>query len=678
MKTIKAKLLGLSVSMLFIAVFVLSFVTYSNTKRAFKELFVSSTQETNNQIATSMQSFVDNYIQLITNISKDETFKNFDPLSKDLNKEDLNYIFKTLNSQAVHNNNILNLYVSYGGVTNYLQGPQGTPVTLGDNVKNREWYAGPTNTGEVTFTDPYVDSQSGTHIITISTPLKNSRNQIVGVIAMDISCKMLVEITSNASFGTKGYVTILDSSQNIVSYNRVASDDDKVGTINPDLTGKNVEQLNKELATYISKGTEIFNYTANNKSMLALTTTIKTTGWTIISSIPQKELTKLTNNILIITLVTALFILVITLLYTFFFANNLSRDINTIGIALHKLRDGDLTQQVKIARQDELGELVKNINLTSRSIHNLIRDVADVSTQVINSAQNLASISEETSATATQVATTTEEISKGATEQATETTNGVNLIVGLNDQLNQIHQSMTDMDAHSNQILKNNATGLQHLDSLQATNSESIDATSKVSSVIDQLKMKSDNITNILLTIKSISEQTNLLALNASIEAARAGEAGRGFAVVADEIRKLAEEVNLAADDIRDLIDDIQGESIHSVKIMNNMQDISTSQTEAINETTGAFKETANVINNIITNIQHLAQTVSTVNDDKNNIVASIEHISAISEETAASSEEVSASMIEQNYAVEEVAQSAATLNHLAQDLRNKISKFKL
>ncbi|MBF0097933.1 MAG: HAMP domain-containing protein [Magnetococcales bacterium] len=76
--------------------------------------------------------------------------------------------------------------------------------------------------------------------------------------------------------------------------------------------------------------------------------------------------------------------------------------------------------------------------------------------------------------------------------------------------------------------------------------------------VMKQLEASANEIINVVGLVRSVAQQINMLALNAAIEAARAGEAGKGFAVVANEVKELARQTSEATNRIASGVETMQ------------------------------------------------------------------------------------------------------------------------
>jgi methyl-accepting chemotaxis protein len=139
---------------------------------------------------------------------------------------------------------------------------------------------------------------------------------------------------------------------------------------------------------------------------------------------------------------------------------------------------------------------------------------------------------------------------------------------------------------------------------------------------VSDLAETAQRIGEVIRLISAIANQTNLLALNATIEAARAGEAGKGFAVVASEVKNLAIQTAKATDGIAQQIGAIQSETAEAVseirsiaRVIEEVDNISSSVSAAIEEQTAATQEIAHNVQQAATKTEMVSRSVADVSE---------------------------------------------------------------
>lgn len=312
------------------------------------------------------------------------------------------------------------------------------------------------------------------------------------------------------------------------------------------------------------------------------------------------------------------------------------RPITILQEGSQALAQGDLSRDVKVSVNNEIGELANSFNAMAVNLRNMVSNLSSQAMSLVGHSQELAAASEEVSATidsiasnSTEVAAITEQSAAGS-RQVAETMTITNVEAQKGNQLAQ--QSVEQM------------TVLQ-----QSVNS--------AAESVKILHERSQNINQITEVITQIADQTNLLALNAAIEAARAGEQGRGFAVVADEVRKLAEKSASAAKEIQDLI----GRVLRRVDGV--LMEMENSRSDAA-QVTNVILETGNSFNEI-----YLA--VSTITENVNQIATGAEQISQSTQDLAGSSEQISA-------VIQQITGSATAMSKMADDVNSLVKNFKV
>jgi methyl-accepting chemotaxis protein len=136
------------------------------------------------------------------------------------------------------------------------------------------------------------------------------------------------------------------------------------------------------------------------------------------------------------------------------------------------------------------------------------------------------------------------------------------------------------------------------------------EAVKESSDVITELSNQSEQITNIVNTIRGIAEQTNLLALNAAIEAARAGDQGRGFAVVADEVRQLAGRTTTSTEEISEMIEKVQALTNSAINSMEACQGQANSGTELASQAGEVITEIKDGITSVVNAVSVFTESI--------------------------------------------------------------------
>ncbi|AZR74017.1 hypothetical protein BBF96_11805 [Anoxybacter fermentans] len=387
---------------------------------------------------------------------------------------------------------------------------------------------------------------------------------------------------------------------------------------------------------------------------------------------PARELLEFFGIISLICLAITIVIMYIVIMVF------VGKPIDILAKGTTKIAMGDLTNEIDINSNDEIGILAKNFNNMALNLRKIIDKIINTSTQVSSSSQELATITAESLETAQQIANTIEGLAIMASSQAEDTQRGADSIQKMADSLKVIMNNTKETLESITKVERFSNEGVNVVKEQLAKMNENKTSVIKVGEIIQSLARQTENIVKIVSTIQAISNQTNLLALNAAIEAARAGEYGRGFSVVADEVRSLAEETGRATTQVEEIINHIKENIEAAVSEMGNAERAVKAQEIAVDNTNKFFNEIHEMLKEITIRVNEIVEENEKISQTVDLMVKMIENISASVEETAASTEETSAATEEQTAALEQISQSTDKLARLAKDLQEMVAKFKI
>ncbi len=380
--------------------------------------------------------------------------------------------------------------------------------------------------------------------------------------------------------------------------------------------------------------------------------------------------------IFVIVLILSILLILALLGFGGWLSRTMSRSLSALNRGAQEIGNGNLSHRVPIESNDELGQFAQSFNKMTENMENTIKHVNNSAQSLLSSSENLAAISEETMAQTMEVNDAIGQVASGAQEQADHLDHGMSLLSNVTHAIQQSERYTKDVLEQTGQTELKSQEGIKIVGHLENSSKQFLELAAVLIQDIKETALASEQITNILKTIKELSDNTNLLALNAAIESARAGEAGRGFAVVSQEIRKLAERSKSETNHIQQDINKITGKLHHLSDLAENLNQYSEQQDQHVANTKLSFTDINEHVVAINEKMENISHQVSEVNVANHDLTVKLEEISAISEETAASTEEVSASSENQKEAIGQVNGAAMELQNISSLLEQEVMKF--
>lgn len=369
---------------------------------------------------------------------------------------------------------------------------------------------------------------------------------------------------------------------------------------------------------------------------------------------------------------------VIAGLFIMLFLGNLTKPLKKLEEHAKIISEGDLTQQVSIKNNDEIGMLAKAFNTISFNLKNLVKEAMQSSSQLSEASEYLSATTEEVLAQAENMSATTEEIAAGMEEN----NNSIEEVTASFEEIARATRQLANKADEGNGIafeigkrankMKENAIESRSLtDEMYKEKQQQIKKAVEKSKVVIEI----ENMSNV---ISEIAEQINLLALNAAIEAARAGDQGRGFAVVAEEVRKLAEQSASTVSKVKPVIDEVQGAvkelAQNAEGILGFIDEKISSDYDLLENTGKQYITDSEVISGLVSDFAATTEQISASMEEVNR---TIDTISTTIEQSAAGSNDIANSIVEITTAVQEVAKIAEDQLESASNINTVINKFK-
>ena len=595
----------------------------------------------------------------------------------------------------------------------YIQGADGMQTArstgeLGDR-SNRWWFIKTMEELNHFVSKSYYTLATNTPVTTISMPMYDDSDNVIGVMAADIKLTELQNRVQKYSEGSR-YAFVIDGEGVVVAhpdtiqvselYNyrtmkKTVLQMDASGAVALDQDGNQVlEEQDIEVPETLmvmadkaikgESGSEFYKDKDGVEVVSAyqsITLPGVSDNWAVITVENEADAMAFISSSQWFNIIIAIASIIIAAVLIAMVANRIAGPIKKSADYLEVIAQGNFLIDVDksmMSRKDEIGIIANGIETMKESLKSLAMEItmeADniyhkvdvVSSDMNNLNDNLEGIS----ATTEELSANTEETA-AATEEMTATSQEIaRAVQTIAESSSKGAMAARDISLRAENTKENTDLSIQKASAMLKETEERLKDAIEKSEVVEQINVLSASIMN-------ITEQTNLLALNASIEAARAGEAGKGFSVVAKEIGKLADQSKSAVKQITEVTSDVVEAVANLSNSANNLLTyVSTdvaNDYDSMLDVAEKYNEDAKFVDDLVTEFSATSEELLASIE---NMTQAIDGIAIASNESAGGTTEIATMVSEANIESNDIMDKVKETKISSDSLKKEISKFK-
>ncbi|MRN55952.1 methyl-accepting chemotaxis protein [Paenibacillus monticola] len=672
-----SKSLGLRLFLVFfiatmVLVLSLGYTSYSVAKQTIERNALSSSQQTVVQTAEKinvvMQRFEDNLVQVFHNREIQAAFNkvNLEGASSQEIAIESSQIVIELNEGLSGVKGVQAVYLIPMKANLPISAAGTKDKAFIEGARAASWFKQMQDKPQSQWLTQSVQKGDTSGVIHYAKSIEGSTKDTGYIAVSDIKVSELENQLSKVNLGVDSYIQLLTSKDELIASSQHQGSDSYLSLGGTLLKG--VGQTSGSMPTVDEQG----------KSILAVYSTLASSGWRLLGVIPSENLFKDANRILQTTYIAVAAAAVVAILIGLWMVRMVSRPLTRLKDLMFEGAEGNLRVRTTVTSRDEIGQLSSSFNMMMERITELVTHTNETAHEVLVTADALSLASHKTADSAKDIAAATEEIAGGAGSLALEADRGNGLTGQISEQMNTVLTATHEMDNMAHNVGQSSEEGVNKLQELLVRTNLTGDMTNTLVRKVNELKDTTSSVIRVLDVMKSITQQTNILSLNASIEASRAGEAGHGFRVVASEIRQLADQSKRNIAIVGDITDRIMIEMNDTVAALSEVAPLFKDQVISVQDTSNIFESVQEQMNHFIARLESVTMSIDSLNQSQGVLSETMSNVSAVAEQSSASSQEVASLSGEQQGVSAHLVELSVSLENASHKLREGLSKFRV